>query len=110
MRLFQIFLIAVLIIVSVYTFIVIQNYGINLFAPFFGDMAAMTWAGQFNLDFMFMLALSALWTAWRNEFSASGLVLAVFAFLGGIIFLSVYLLFLTKQTNGDIHRVLIGNR
>lgn len=110
MRLFQIFLIAVLIIVSVYTFIVIQNYGINLFAPFFGDMAAMTWAGQFNLDFMFMLALSALWTAWRNEFSASGLVLAVFAFLGGIIFLSVYLLFLTKQTNGDIQRVLIGNR
>ena len=109
MTLFRLALIAALGVITVYTAIVIANHGLNLFPAFFGDMAAMGWAGQFNLDFMFMLALSALWTAWRNSFSASGLGLAVVAFFGGTPFLCIYLLYLLARTGGDLRRVLLGD-
>jgi len=109
MTLFRLALIAALGVITVYTAIVIANHGLNLFPAFFGDMAAMGWAGQFNLDFMFMLALSALWTAWRNGFSAGGLGLAVVAFFGGTPFLTIYLLYLLARTGGDMRRVLLGD-
>ncbi len=90
-----------------YTLVVIQNHGMNLLPVFFGDMAAMAWPGQFNLDFMGFLVLSALWTAWRNGFSALGLVLAVIAFFGGMAFLSVYVLILSLGTD-SIRDILLG--
>ena len=90
-----------------YTIVVIQNHGMNLLPVFFGDMAAMAWPGQFNLDFMGFLVLSALWTAWRNGFSALGLVLAVIAFFGGMAFLSVYMLILSLGTD-SIRDILLG--
>ena len=109
MTLFRLFLVAALGVITVYTAVVVANHGLNLFPAFFGDMAAMGWAGQFNLDFMFMLALSALWTAWRNGFSAGGLGLAVVAFFGGMPFLCTYLLYLLSRTGGDLRRVLLGD-
>ena len=90
-----------------YTLVVIQNHGMNLLPVFFGDMAAMAWPGQFNLDFMGFLVLSALWTAWRNGFSALGLVLAVMAFFGGMVFLSIYVLILSLGTT-NIRDILLG--
>jgi hypothetical protein len=90
-----------------YTLVVIQNHGMNLLPVFFGDMAAMAWPGQFNLDFMGFLVLSALWTAWRNGFSALGLVLAVIAFFGGMGFLSIYVLILSLGTD-SIRDILLG--
>jgi hypothetical protein len=35
-------------------------------------MAAMTWPGQFNFDFLCFLTLSGLWLAWRHHFSLGG--------------------------------------
>ncbi len=108
MGLFRAFLVVVFTVIVCYTAIVIDNHGTNLFAVFFGDMAKLGWAGQFNLDFMFMLAFSAVWVAWRHAFSASGLLLAIVAFLSGSPFLCVYLLVVTTQANGDMHEVLLG--
>jgi len=90
-----------------YTLVVIQNHGMNLLPVFFGDMAAMAWPGQFNLDFLGFLILSALWTAWRNGFSAIGFVLAVVAFFGGMVFLSIYVLILSLGTD-NIRDILLG--
>ncbi|MFN9780624.1 MAG: hypothetical protein ACK58T_26475 [Phycisphaerae bacterium] len=90
-----------------YTLIVIQNHGMTLMPVFFGDMAAMAWPGQFNLDFMGFLILSALWTAWRNGFSALGLILAVVAAFGGMAFLSIYVLILSLGTD-SIRDILLG--
>jgi hypothetical protein len=104
------FLVLMLITLIAYTAIVIDFYGFTLFYYFFGDMAELSWRGQFNLDFMFMLALSALWVAWRNQFSGAGLGLAVLAFFGGALFLGFYLLYLIKQESGDAVRILIGSR
>ena len=70
----------------------------------------MAWPGQFNFDFMMFLALSALWTAWRNNFSLAAIDLSVIAFFGGMLFLSLYLFILTFKSDGSILRVIIGNR
>nr|WP_070959151.1 hypothetical protein [Hyphomonas sp. Mor2] len=110
MTLFRLFLFAFLIILLVYTLMVGAAHGWNLIPPFFAEIQAMTWQGQFNLDFMGFLLLSALWCAWRNDFSPLGLGLAVLGATGGILFLSTYLLILSLQTGGDIKAILLGPR
>ena len=77
------------------------------FHSFFGDMAAMGWAGQFNADFICFLVLSALWVSWRHEFSPAGLALAVPAFFGGAFFLSIYL-FIVSFSAKDVTALLVG--
>jgi hypothetical protein len=108
MTIFRIWLVLVFLSISAYTGIVILEDGLNLFPYFFDDMAELSWPGQFNLDFMMMLSLSAIWTSWRNHFSGSGLVLGVCAFFLGAPFLCVYLMFLSFQCNGDMVQVLVG--
>ena len=110
MRLFQLLLIALWLALAIYTGVVIARHGIDLLPIFFGDMAKLAWPGQFNLDFLCFLVLSALWAAWRNGFSAGGLALALVAFFGGAGFLLPYLLWLTISTRGDMRRVLLGMR
>jgi len=108
MTAFRILLIIMFAVLAVYTGFVIAEHGLGLLQVFFGDMAEMAWPGQFNLDFMLFLILSALWTAWRNGFSPAGLGLALPAFFGGIGFLAPYLLYLTFQEDGDPKRLLLG--
>ena len=108
MPLFRLFLLACMITIAAYTSVTIANHGWNLLPVFFGDMAQMAWPGQFNLDFMCFLALSAIWTAWRHQFSAAGLGLGVLAFFGGMSFLSIYLLIHTSRSGGDMKVLLLG--
>ena len=108
MTAFRIFLATIFIVIGAYTFIVGANHGYGLFTVFFGDMAAMGWPGQFNLDFMCMLALSALWVSWRHQFSGVGLLLGLLAFLGGASFLSIYLFVVAGQTKGNAKELLLG--
>jgi hypothetical protein len=70
-------------------------------------MAKLGWPGQFNLDFMFMLMLSATWVLWRHRFSPAGFGLGLLAFLGGAAFLTVYLLVLTAR-GADPKTILLG--
>lgn len=107
---FRLFLAAFLIVLSVYTGVVIVRHGPDLLSVFFGDMAAMGWPGQFNLDFTGFLILSALWTAWRRDFQAPGLLLAPLAFFGGMSFLTIYLLILSFRAGGDMRVILLGPR
>ncbi|MEY4237618.1 MAG: hypothetical protein RL339_219 [Pseudomonadota bacterium] len=108
MTLFRLFLATCLVAIAAYTSVTIANHGFNLLPVFFGDMAEMAWPGQFNLDFMGFLALSALWVAWRHQFSPGGLALAVVAFFGGMLFLSLYLLVQTSRGRGDMKVLLLG--
>ena len=105
---FRIFLAIIFVVIGGYTAVVGANHGYGLFAVFFGDMAVMAWPGQFNLDFMFMLALSALWVSWRHQFSGVGILLGLLAFLGGALFLSIYLFIVAGQTNGNTKELLLG--
>ena len=91
-----------------YTAIVIANHGWGLFDIFLGDIAAMAWPGQFNLDFMSLLTLSALWIAWRHQFSPAGILLGVLGFFGGGLMLTTYLFIASFQTRGDARELLLG--
>ncbi|MCI5047253.1 MAG: hypothetical protein MRY59_07105 [Aquisalinus sp.] len=108
MLFFRGLLIAFFVVIAVYTAIVIRNHGVGLLPIFFNDITAMTWPGQFNLDFMTFLVLSATWLAWRNNFTLLGILLALCGALGGMFFLSAYLLYLTYQTKGDIREIMLG--
>lgn len=110
MTAFRVLLIALCAILVGYTGVVISNHGMGLLDVFFGDMAAMGWPGQFNLDFMFMLTLSALWVAWRHQFSIAGLVFGFLAFIGGSLFLTVYLFVLSWLSKGNLVQMLLGKR
>jgi hypothetical protein len=105
---FRALLTVLLAIIIGYTAIVVANHGMGLLNVFFGDMASMGWPGQFNLDFMFLLMLSALWVTWRHQFTSVGLALGVVALFGGSLFLSAYLLVVTGQAKGDMKQVLLG--
>ena len=69
----------------------------------------MTWAGQFNLDFLGFLILYGIWMAWPNNFSPFGLVLGAFGLVGGIPLLTTYLLYLSFATGGDVKRMILGD-
>jgi len=108
MTTFRALLIVLWALIVGYTAIVIANHGMGLLNVFFGDMAAMGWPGQFNLDFMSMLTLSGLWVAWRHQFSSVGLALGVLAFFGGALFLTAYLFIVSVLARGDMKAVLLG--
>lgn len=107
---FRLLLIAILVVIAVYTGIVIANHGLNLLPIFFGDIAKMAWPGQFNLDFLCMLILSATWVSWRHNFSGTGMGLGLLALFGGASFLSVYLFILSVQNKGNVAAILLGQR
>ncbi len=108
MAMFRIFLAAVFVAIASYTIVTGTNHGWNLLPVFFGDMAAMAWPGQFNFDFFTFLLLSGLWLAWRHHFSAAGLALSVAGVLGGMLFLSAYLLIASIRAKGDIAETMLG--
>ncbi|MEO1552897.1 MAG: hypothetical protein AAFR82_03105 [Pseudomonadota bacterium] len=108
MTLLRLFALIFLVILSVYTGIVIANHGANLVPVFFNDMTAMAWPGQFNLDFMGFLILSALWVGWRHEYSATGWLLTPLALFGGMLFLTIYILVISFRVNGDLKALLLG--
>ncbi len=105
---FRIYLVVMFLAISGYTAVVAAEHGLGLIPVFFGDMAAMGWPGQFNLDFMCFLSLSALWLAWRHHFTPAGLLLGVLGFFGGALFLSVYLLVVSFQEGVDFRVMLLG--
>lgn len=94
----------------IYTVIAIQNDGGNFLARAIEFATSLTWMGQFTLDFQCYLILSALWVAWRNNFSINSIVIAIVAMILGIIIFAPYLLFLLSKEKGNLKRVLIGNR
>ncbi len=110
MLIFRAFLTVLWLILMAYTAVVVSNQGVGLLPVFFGDIATMAWPGQFNLDFMFMLMLSALWVSWRHQFSGGGLALGLLALFGGASFLTVYLFVLSIQSKGNMKEVLLGAR
>jgi len=108
MTAFRTYLVVLWVVLVGYTAVVVGNHGWGLLGVFFGDIGAMGWPGQFNLDFLMMLSLSALWVAWRHHFSGAGLALGVLALFGGALFLTAYLLAASLAARGDPRVLLLG--
>jgi len=90
------------------TYTAVGQTGWNLVEVFTGDIIAMNWSGQFNVDFAAYLTLSALWIGWRHNFSTGGILLMPLAQVGGILFLTPYLLWAIANAKGDMVTLLIG--
>jgi len=110
MLIFRMFMVLLLVAIVAYTGVTVANEGFGLVEIFFGDIAKFGWPGQFNFDFMLLLILIAFWVAWRHQYSPGGLLLAAVASVGGVLFLSTYLLVLSVQTRGDAKQMLLGSR
>ncbi|WP_298514899.1 hypothetical protein [uncultured Kordia sp.] len=108
MKLFRILVIVIAMAVYTYTIYTGLHNGWNLFSVFFEDILNVTWRGQFNIDFLSYLLLTALWTSWRQKFSSLGIVLGMLAFVGGIMFLAPYILHLIYKNDANVHRILLG--
>lgn len=108
MKAFQSLLACMTVGIIVYTLIVGVNHGWNLLPIFFGEMAAMTWSGQFDFDFACLLILAGSWIAWRHHFSLGGIVLGLAGTIGGTMVVAPYLLFATFQAKGDMGTLFLG--
>lgn len=94
----------------IYTVFAIQNDGFNFLLRAKEFVLSFQWMGQFALDFQAYLTLSALWILWRNKFSKNSFLMAITAMIFGIIVFAPYLLFLLRKEQGNLTRVLIGDR
>lgn len=101
-------LIGFTITIAIYTLYTISQYGLGLFAVFFGNVLTGDWNGQFNLDFALYLALSALWIAWRSGFSGPSLVAAAICGVMGMLVFAPYVLVQWRASKGDMRRLLLG--
>ncbi|MBC2777255.1 hypothetical protein [Parasphingopyxis marina] len=108
MAAFRILLIILFLELAIYTVFTVSAHGLNFYPDYFGDMLAMGWPGQFNLDFTCLLVLGALWIAWREGFALSGLAIAVAIFFGGALVLTAYLLIASFRAKGDPAALLLG--
>ena len=105
---FRLLLIAITVVIVVLTIATVANDGRNLLPHFFGPISALTWQGQFNVDFTTYLILSGVWMAWRGGFTGSSIALGVLAPPLGILFLAPYLIYLIRQSEGDPKKLLLG--
>lgn len=94
--------------IAVYTGFVISAHGADFISGFIAAITAMTWAGQFNADFMIYLGISALWIAWRHQFTPAGLGLAFCGLVGGALFFLPYLFIVAGKANGNAAALLLG--
>ena len=108
MAMFRSLLVAFLLIVLAFTSIAVATDGWTLVPIFFGDIAALNWRGQFNLDFLTYLILSGVWVGWRGGWSSGAVILGIIAATLGMIFMATYLLYLLHKTSGDMKHVLLG--
>ncbi len=93
-----------------YTTVVGYHEGFNLFPVFIKNILTLDWNGQFNLDFSCYLILSGVWVVWRNQYKLSSWLIASLASVLGIVFFAPYLLWLVTKENGNITKVLVGDR
>lgn len=101
-------LIAMTALIVIFTATAIQQGGLNLITPFLTPMFAMTWPGQFHVDFTCYLVLSGIWMAWRSGFSKGGIALGILAPPLGILFFAPYLIYLISKTGGDVRKLILG--
>lgn len=109
MTVFRGLLVLFLAVFGAYTAAVVANHGIGFLQVFFGDLAAMGWPGQINLDFLIYVLLAALWIAWRHDFTPGGIALGLLALFGAVVLLP-YLLWATAKAGGDLRALLLGRR
>lgn len=110
LTLFKLLLISQTLGILIYTFCVAKDHGWGLIQIFIDNVSALTWNGQFNLDFSCYLLLSGFWIMWRDKFSISSILIGLIASVAGIIFFAPYLLYLLIIEKYDLEKVFLGKQ
>ena len=105
---FRLVLMAMTVLIVLFTLAATANGGLDLFTPFLRPVFEMNWQGQFNIDFLTYLVLSGLWMAWRSGFSRSGLLLGIAAPPLGMLFFAPYLIYLIGRSENCSRKLLLG--
>lgn len=108
--LFKILLVILTLATLIYTYFTMQIDGVDFLSATIDHLKSMRWEGQFTLDFLTYLILSALWVMWRGMFTIQSIILGIIASIFGILFFAPYIFYLLTKENGDIRKVLIGKR
>lgn len=112
MRLLQVLLVVAWLAVAYVSVVAYNNEGLAASLDVFPDdlAAGNWWRTQFNLDLLVHLTLVGLWAAWRERFSARGIVAGLCCFLGGSLFSFAYIFALTLMTRGDAKQLVMGRQ
>jgi hypothetical protein len=106
----KLLLIVQTLLLVVYTMYVGINEGWIFVSVAINNIKSLGWNGQFTLDFSCYLMLSAFWIAWRNKYTAQSIFIAIVAYVLGIVVFAPYLLYLLFKEEGNIKKMLVGDR
>lgn len=106
----RIFLLASTVSIYLFTYFALSESGINWPAVAIGDILALNWRSQFDIDLVIHLLLLATWISWREGFSLKGHVFGVLSIVMGGMFSFPYLIYATYAAKGDPKAVLLGDR
>ena len=108
MQQIRVILIVMILTISFTTIAAIVNEGANLLPHFLTPIIALTWQGQFNVDFACYLILTGIWVAWRGGFSRASGLTGLFAAVAGILFVAPLLIYYIHRAQSDPRRFLLG--
>ena len=108
MSAFRNLLIVITVVIIAFTVAAVANEGVNLLPHFFAPIIALSWQGQFNVDFTSYLLLSGVWMAWRGGFTGRSIALGLCAPPLGILFFAPYLIYLITRNGHDPRKLLLG--
>ncbi len=94
--------------IYLFTYLAITSQGLNWPAVAVGDLIALNWRSQFDVDFIVHLLLLATWVAWREGFTAKGYVFGALSIVMGGMFSFPYLIYASVKAGGDPVRLLLG--
>jgi hypothetical protein len=106
MRGFQLFVLAIWVVLLAVTWRAAAELGLGGGNVFFADFSH-PWRAQFNADLSLHLLLFAVWVGWRERSKLLGCICAVLCAFGGI-FTFLYLLLAVLRARGDARALLLG--
>ena len=108
MTMLRLFLLVSTVVIYAFTCFALAAQGINWPAVAFGDIIALNWRSQFDVDLVIHLLLLATWVSWREGFSLRGHVFGFLTVVMGGMFSFPYLIYATYLAKGDPKMVLLG--
>ena len=104
----RVLLLASTIVIYVFTYSAVAAQGINWPTVALGDILALNWRSQFDVDLVIHLLLLATWISWREGFSMKGHIFGFLSIVMGGMFSFPYLLHAIYAANGNPVVTLLG--
>lgn len=110
MTILRAFLLASTVAIYLLTYFAIAAYGINWPAIAAGDILALNWRSQFDVDFAIHLLLLATWISWREGFTLRGHIFGFLSIVMGGMFSFPYLIHASYVSKGNPTKIVLGGR